>query len=46
VLKTVIADAHRDPAWRRVRPPLMALPEAQAQELVADLAAQGFRFNA
>jgi 4-hydroxy-tetrahydrodipicolinate synthase len=46
VLKTVIADAHRDPAWRRVRPPLMALPEAQAQELVADLAAQGFRFDA
>jgi 4-hydroxy-tetrahydrodipicolinate synthase len=46
VLKTVVADAHRDTAWRRVRPPLMALPDGEAQELVAELAAQGFRFGA
>jgi 4-hydroxy-tetrahydrodipicolinate synthase len=44
-LKTVVADAHRDPAWRRVRPPLMALPDAEAEALAAELAARGFRFG-
>jgi len=45
-LKAVVADARKDAAWRRVRPPLMALPEGESRELVAELAAQGFRFGA
>jgi 4-hydroxy-tetrahydrodipicolinate synthase len=45
-LKAVVAAARKDPAWRRTRPPLMALPESEAEALVAELAAQGFRFGA
>lgn len=38
-LKATIAAATDDPGWRRVRPPLTALREAQRAELLAALAA-------
>jgi len=46
VLKAVVAHGRGDSAWRRVRPPLVALPQVEADALVAELAAQGFRFGA
>jgi 4-hydroxy-tetrahydrodipicolinate synthase len=46
VLKSVVAEARKDAAWRRTRPPLAALPEGEASALVAELAAEGFRFDA
>jgi 4-hydroxy-tetrahydrodipicolinate synthase len=41
-LKQVVAHFVRDPAWRTVRPPLVELPEARAQELVGKLTRLGF----
>ncbi|MGH6793582.1 MAG: hypothetical protein ACRECF_12690, partial [Methyloceanibacter sp.] len=46
VLKAVVAEGRKDAAWRRTRPPLTGLPESEAGALVAELAAQGFRFGA
>lgn len=41
-LKAVIAATSGDPAWRRVRPPLVEPPEAETQALLAELAAAGW----
>jgi 4-hydroxy-tetrahydrodipicolinate synthase len=41
-LKQVVAHFHNDPAWATVRPPLVALDEAQSSALIADLARLGF----
>lgn len=41
-MKTAIADGLDDPAWRRVRPPLLPLPDDKASALRADLAAIDF----
>ena len=37
VMKHLIADARRDPAWRRVRPPLLPLPDVEARALESEL---------
>lgn len=44
-LKHAIAHWGRDPAWARVRPPLVELPDAQSSSLVADLVASGFSMH-
>ncbi|HMA32771.1 MAG TPA: dihydrodipicolinate synthase family protein [Casimicrobiaceae bacterium] len=44
-LKQAIAHWGRDPAWARVRPPLVELTAAQSAELVADLVACGFSMH-
>lgn len=36
-LKSIIAFEQDDPAWKRVRPPFVELPDAQAGELLAQL---------
>jgi len=41
-LKEIVAHHAGDPTWRTVRPPLSGLAPAQAQELLAALAALGF----
>lgn len=41
-LKEIVARATHDPGWRRQRPPLMPLAEAEAEALMAQLAAIGF----
>jgi 4-hydroxy-tetrahydrodipicolinate synthase len=41
-LKAVIAHWAKDPEWDRVRPPLVELPAADRNSLIADLAAVGF----
>jgi 4-hydroxy-tetrahydrodipicolinate synthase len=45
VMKHLIADARSDPAWRRVRPPLLALPEVEAAALESELSALGWRMS-
>lgn len=45
VMKHLIADERGDPAWRRVRPPLLPLPEAEASALGSELAAIGWRIG-
>jgi 4-hydroxy-tetrahydrodipicolinate synthase len=45
VMKHLIADARSDPAWRRVRPPLLPLPEVEASALASELAALGWRIG-
>ena len=45
-LKTIAAHHRADDAWRRVRPPLVALDDAAGKSLLATLADQGFRFGA
>jgi 4-hydroxy-tetrahydrodipicolinate synthase len=45
VMKHLIADARRDPAWRRVRPPLLALPDVEASALESELSALGWRMG-
>jgi 4-hydroxy-tetrahydrodipicolinate synthase len=42
VMKHIIADRLGDPAWRRVRPPFLQLPDAEAQALESELAPHGF----
>jgi len=42
VMKHIIADRLGDPAWRRVRPPFLPLPDAEAQALESELAPHGF----
>ena len=41
-LKRIVAHFHRDPDWAAVRPPMMALSEAQSKALLGDLAKIGF----
>ena len=46
VMKAMIAHYKGDPGWARVRPPFIALPKAQADAAIAELAnAHGFRLN-
>jgi 4-hydroxy-tetrahydrodipicolinate synthase len=45
VMKHVIADARSDPAWRRVRPPLLPLPEVEAGALESELSALGWSMS-
>ncbi len=45
-LKYIAAHHRSDDAWRRVRPPLVALDDDDAAPLLATLAEQGFRFGA
>jgi 4-hydroxy-tetrahydrodipicolinate synthase len=41
-LKRIVAHFHGDPDWAAVRPPMVALDEAQSSALIADLAKLGF----
>ena len=41
-LKRIVAHFHKDPDWAAVRPPLVALEQAQSTALIADLATLGF----
>src|SRR5438128_7569216 len=41
-LKRIVAHFHHDPAWAAVRPPMVALNEAQSAALIGDLARVGF----
>ena len=41
-LKRIVAYFHRDPDWAAVRPPMVALSEAQSAALIGDLAKIGF----
>ncbi len=45
-LKYIAAHHRADPAWRRVRPPLVALDDDAGEPLLAALADQGFTFGA
>ncbi|MGI9302461.1 MAG: dihydrodipicolinate synthase family protein [Gammaproteobacteria bacterium] len=44
-LKCVVGHYAQDARWQRVRPPLAALHVDQGEELLAELAATGFRFS-
>ena len=46
VMKHLIADQRHDPAWRRVRPPLLPLPDVEASALESELGALGWRMGA
>src|SRR5436190_8214502 len=41
-LKRIVAHFHHDPDWAAVRPPMVALNEAQSAALIGDLARVGF----
>jgi 4-hydroxy-tetrahydrodipicolinate synthase len=43
VMKHLIADQRSDPAWRRVRPPFLPLPDVEARALQMELSALGWR---
>jgi 4-hydroxy-tetrahydrodipicolinate synthase len=45
VMKHLIADARRDPGWRRVRPPFLPLPDVEASALGSELSALGWRID-
>jgi 4-hydroxy-tetrahydrodipicolinate synthase len=45
VMKHLIADQRRDPEWRRVRPPLLPLPDVEAGALASELAGLGWRIG-
>lgn len=45
-LKAIVAHHAGDPAWLAVRPPLVELPAAQREPLLADLASRGFEMPA
>ena len=45
VMKHLIADRRNDPAWRRVRPPLLPLPDVEADALEDELSALGWRIG-
>jgi hypothetical protein len=45
VMKHLIADERSDPAWRRVRPPLLALPDVEASALQSELRGLGWRIG-
>ncbi|MFO1170301.1 MAG: dihydrodipicolinate synthase family protein [Hyphomicrobiaceae bacterium] len=40
VLKAIVAHLRKDPVWAQTRPPLMAMPEAEAQAAVPGLVAE------
>lgn len=44
-LKAVLAAVRRDPAFERVRPPLVELPASAREELLAELDAAGFTYE-
>jgi 4-hydroxy-tetrahydrodipicolinate synthase len=46
VMKHLLADHRRDPAWRRLRPPFLPLPDVEAEALESELAALGWRIGA
>jgi 4-hydroxy-tetrahydrodipicolinate synthase len=46
VMKHLVADRLRDPAWRRVRPPFLPLPDVEAAALESELAALDWRLAA
>jgi 4-hydroxy-tetrahydrodipicolinate synthase len=46
VMKHLIADGLRDPAWRAVRPPLLELPHVEAAALESELSAFGWSLPA
>jgi 4-hydroxy-tetrahydrodipicolinate synthase len=46
VMKHLVADRLGDPAWRRVRPPFLALPDVEAAALESELAALDWRLAA
>ena len=41
-LKAIVAKQHDDPAWLRLRPPLVALARRQSDQLWNDLTTTGF----
>ncbi len=43
VMKHLLADRRRDPAWRRVRPPFLPLPDVEAEALESELAGLGWQ---
>ena len=43
VMKHLLADWRADPAWRRVRPPFLPLPDVEARALASELAAAGWQ---
>ena len=45
VMKHLIADERSDPAWRRVRPPLLPLPDVEARALESELLGLGWRIG-
>ena len=45
VMKHLIADERSDPAWRRVRPPLLPLPDVEAHALESELLGLGWRIG-
>lgn len=45
VMKHLIADDRDDRVWRRVRPPLLPLPEVEAKALESELSALGWRIS-
>jgi hypothetical protein len=45
-MKRMIAEAKGDPGWARLRPPLMALSDAEASALAAELQALDFQLAA
>ena len=45
VMKHLIADERREPDWRRVRPPLLPLPDVEARALASELAGLGWRIG-
>ncbi|MGH6901045.1 MAG: dihydrodipicolinate synthase family protein, partial [Geminicoccaceae bacterium] len=45
VMKHLLADARSDPAWRRVRPPLLPLSEVEARALASELAGLGWHIG-
>ncbi len=44
-LKAVLADGRQDPAWARVRPPLVELMEAEARTLLEELDGAGYVYE-
>jgi dihydrodipicolinate synthase/N-acetylneuraminate lyase len=47
MLKAIVAHYRNDPAWAKVRPPLLPLEEVQAQAGIAELTEQyGFELKA
>ena len=45
VMKHLIADERSDPAWRRVRPPLLPLPDVEGRALESELLGLGWRIG-
>jgi 4-hydroxy-tetrahydrodipicolinate synthase len=45
VMKHLVADQRHDPDWRRVRPPLLPLPDAEARALESELGALRWRLG-